>query len=198
MSDLTKEPNPVGRPSSYKSTYVDDVFKLSLLGATDKEVADFFSVCEATINTWKIQHPEFLESMCDGKLKADTQVAHKLYDKALGAEWIEQQAFKVRNQEKTGSFTEEIQIVDVKRVAPPDTQAISLWLRNRQGAKWRDKIDHEHTGKDGEAIEIKDVTAIEFARRAAFLFAQASKELENGNQRTDDGLQGQEEASKAD
>ena len=29
---------------------------------------------------------------------------------------------------------------------PPDTQAISLWLRNRQPRKWRDKHEVEHMG----------------------------------------------------
>lgn len=55
---------------------------------------------------------------------------------------------------------------------------------------------HEMTGKDGGPIETKDITGMEFARRAAFLFAQASKELENGNQRTDDGLYQEKEKPK--
>ena len=29
---------------------------------------------------------------------------------------------------------------------PPDTQAASLWLRNRQPAKWRDRQEVNHTG----------------------------------------------------
>jgi hypothetical protein len=36
---------------------------------------------------------------------------------------------------------------------PPDTQAASLWLRNRQKAKWRDRV--EHTGADGGPIEYR-------------------------------------------
>jgi hypothetical protein len=30
---------------------------------------------------------------------------------------------------------------------PPDTNAASLWLRNRHPQRWRDKIEHEHTVK---------------------------------------------------
>jgi hypothetical protein len=37
------------------------------LGATDREVAEFFNVSEQTPNTWKHVHPEFLESL---KLRA--------------------------------------------------------------------------------------------------------------------------------
>lgn len=176
---MSEESNPVGRPTEYNSSHVQDVFKLALLGATDAEMAEFFNVSEVTVNAWKKKHPEFLKSMQEGKLKADTQVAHKLYDKALGAEWVEQQAFKVRNQSESGVFTEDVKVVEVKRVAPPDTQAISLWLRNRQGGKWRDKVDHEHSGKDGKPIDVL-VTPVDFARRAAFLFAKASQEIEKG------------------
>ncbi|QQK04772.1 terminase [Burkholderia anthina] len=32
-----------------------------------------------------------------------------------------------------------------------------FWLKNRQPAKWRDKIDHEHAGKDGGAIQFQRV-----------------------------------------
>lgn len=174
------EPNPVGRPTDYKPSYVEDVFKLSLLGATDKEVADFFDVSESTINKWKLDYPKFSESMRSGKLKADTEVAKKLYDKANGAEWIEDFATKCKTityeNGKKVLETEEIQVTPVRKAAPPDTQAISLWLRNRQGAKWRDKIDHELTGKDGGPVDITDKTAVtEAARAIAFLFANADR-----------------------
>ncbi|MOA55620.1 hypothetical protein D3C78_1794470 [compost metagenome] len=43
---------------------------------------------------------------------------------------------------------------------PPDTPAASLWLRNRQPAKWRDKIQTEHSGPDGGPIQAR--VAIEF------------------------------------
>jgi hypothetical protein len=45
--------NKVRRPTKYKSEYVQDVEKLCKLGATDKDLADFFSVNEGTINEWK-------------------------------------------------------------------------------------------------------------------------------------------------
>ncbi|AOJ31413.1 hypothetical protein [Burkholderia metallica] len=32
-----------------------------------------------------------------------------------------------------------------------------FWLKNRQPAKWRDKVDHEHAGKDGGAIQFQRV-----------------------------------------
>ena len=46
---------------------------------------------------------------------------------------------------------------------PPETAAASLWLRNRDPARWRDRI--EHTGADGGPIVV--ASALEEARRRA-------------------------------
>jgi len=167
------QPNPVGRPTKYKPEFTEQAFKLSLLGATDKELADFFEVCEDTVNEWKDKYPEFSVSIQEGKIKADYNVAHKLYDKARGAEWFEEQAFKVKkkwyNENGKPEEEERVVTVPVKRAAPPDTQAISLWLRNRQGGKWRDN-QHVEVNNTGSIVHIsadlsglfgliKDVTA---------------------------------------
>ena len=43
----------IGRPSKYKEEYCEQAEKLARLGATDKEMADFFGVTEQTLNNWK-------------------------------------------------------------------------------------------------------------------------------------------------
>lgn len=148
-----------GRPSLYKREYCEQVYKLSLLGAKDKEVADFFEISESTLNLWKLEHPEFSESMQDGKTKADTEVAAKLYGRAIGAEWIEEQAFRV----KTGQHTEKVEIVQVRRAAPPETAAITRWLTNRQRDKWaeRTEVNTNHTFAQMPTIKVGG-SAIEF------------------------------------
>ena len=78
--------NQVGRPSKFRQEYVEQAFKLCLLGATDAELGRFFDVDERTINNWKESHPEFLQSLKDGKEQADARVAQSLYRKALGWE----------------------------------------------------------------------------------------------------------------
>lgn len=141
-----------GRPSSYNPDYAVHVEKLCLLGATDYDIAIFFDVCEATVNNWKHEHPEFLESIKKGKTVADAHVASKLFERASGAEWIEDQAFKLKkvhydDKGKKVMETEEIVTVPVRRAAPPDTVAGIFWLKNRKAAEWRDKHEHEHSGK---------------------------------------------------
>lgn len=153
-----------GAPTLYLESYNNQAYKLALLGCTDNEISEFFDISASTLNNWKIEFPKFLESIKDGKVKADAEVATKLYDKAIGAEWVEEQAFKI----KQGKDFEVIEIVKVKRTAPPDTGAASLWLRNRRAKPnktqadslgWNEKFINELSGKDGQPIETKDLTA---------------------------------------
>ena len=137
-----------GRPSLYREEYAEQAYKLCLLGATDKELADFFGVVETTVNNWKKDHAAFLESITRGKMAADADVAEKLYHRALGYSHAAVKIFMPAGADKPiyADYTEHY---------PPDTQAASLWLRNRQSGKWRDKQDHEHTGKDGGPMVIR-------------------------------------------
>lgn len=73
----------MARPSSYKPEYAEKAMEFCLLGATDKEMADIFGVSEQTLNTWKKEHPEFLESLKEGKEMADGKVARALYLQAI-------------------------------------------------------------------------------------------------------------------
>ncbi len=77
----------IGRPTAYKKEYAEQAMRLCLLGATDQEMAGFFSVSEQTINTWKGKHPSFLESMRKGKIEADANVAERLYERAIGSDF---------------------------------------------------------------------------------------------------------------
>lgn len=134
-----------GRPSKYDPAKTpEQAYKLCLLGATDKELADFFGVSEQTLNNWKSQHPEFLESLNRGKVDADARVAQSLYHRALGYEHPDTD-IRVVNGEIVMTPT-------VKRY-PPDTVAAIFWLKNRQRGKWRDKIEHDHGGQADNPIK---------------------------------------------
>ena len=113
-----------GRPSSYKPEYAQKAFKLALLGCTDAQIAGVFDVSETTVNNWKLQHPEFFESLKSGREDADGEIAHSLYSRAKGY------------ATEDGKFV------------PPDTTACIFWLKNRQSMRWRDKqeVQTEQTG----------------------------------------------------
>ena len=135
---------PAGRPSEYDPDKTPkQAKKACLMGATDKDLADFFSVSETTINNWKIQHPEFLESIKEGKDVADAKVAKSLYERALGYEHPEVHV---------SNYQGKITLTDLTKRYPPETTAGIFWLKNRQPDKWRDR--REVTGAGGKPIEM--------------------------------------------
>lgn len=138
-----------GRPTEYKPEYAEQAEKLCKLGATDKELADFFVVTETTINNWKLAHPEFVESLKKGKVLADANVASKLYHRAIG---YDHEAVKIFADPKTGAE----QIVPYTEHYAPDTTAAIFWLKNRQPTKWRDKHETslEHSGELHQKVEL--------------------------------------------
>jgi hypothetical protein len=126
------ERRSVGRPTLFRDEYVEQAYKLCLLGATDAELADFFEVCERTINTWKEDYPEFLQSLKAGKASADAAVAESLYKRALGYS---------HPDVHISNFQGMITVTDIVKHYPPDTGAAFIWLKNRQPHKWKDKVE---------------------------------------------------------
>lgn len=141
-----------GHPTLYRPEYADQAMKLCLLlGATDKNLAEYFDVDVDSIYEWKKVHPEFSDALRAGKHVADANVAHSLYSRAVGARHVIHQAIKVRKTKyddkgKKVSENEEIVTVPVEYEEAPETNACSLWLRNRSPKHWRDKVDVDVTG----------------------------------------------------
>ena len=141
--------NAIGRPSKYKEEYNDQAYKLCLLGHTDAELASFFDVSEQTINAWKHEHPDFLESLKKGKEIADGNVISSLYHRANGYSHPE-----VDIKVIDGAIVQ----TELVKHYPPDATSAIFWLKNRQPKKWRDKQVTEHEG--GITIETKGMDDI--------------------------------------
>lgn len=141
-----EEKNKGGRPSAYTERYAEQALKLTRLGATDAELANFFDVSEQTINAWKHAHPQFLESVKAGKVLADAEVADKLFKRATG---YEQKAVKISSnpagEEHVTEYTERF---------PPDTTAAIFWLKNRRPDLWRDRHDLNHGGQVDNPMQV--------------------------------------------
>jgi len=163
-----------GRPSKYKPEYCKQAKKLAFLGATDKELADFFEVEEKTINNWKKEHPEFLQSLNEAKAEADAIVVKSLFKRAIGyshpaVKIFQRNTFRKKlaplnedmpEEEDAIEDTDEMSdalVVPYTEYYPPDTTACIFWLKNRDRENWRDKIDQEVTGKDGGPIQYEQV-----------------------------------------
>jgi hypothetical protein len=162
---------PAGRPTEYDPAKLRQITMLAELGATDVEVAEFLEVDERTIYRWKLNFPEFCQALKLGKDAADDRVEKSLYRRALG---YSHDAVKIVADAKTGESLS----VPYTEHYPPDTTACIFWLKNRRREQWRDKLDHELTGKDGGAIETKDVSDLDLCRRWLLLLRKAEIEAE--------------------
>jgi len=125
-----------GRPTKFKPEYLEQAYKLCLLGATDEEMADFFGVRVTTIDNWKKKRKKFLGAVKRGKIAADANVAESLYKRACGYEHPEDKIFCTDGNVTTVATTKHY---------PPDTAAAFIWLKNRAG--WTDKRDVNLSGE---------------------------------------------------
>lgn len=167
MSDETtpRKKHAGGRPSKFRPEMVEQARKLCLLGATDREIADFFKVDVATIYRWKADNEQFCDALKVGKEAADSRVERSLYQKALG---YSHDAVKIFADPKTGAE----QIVPYTEHYAPDTTAAIFWLKNRKPAEWRDR--QELTGADGKDLIPEQLSDIEYARRLAFILQKGA------------------------
>lgn len=123
---------PRGRPSAYQPAFVAQAKKLAKLGATDIEIADFFGVSERTLNSWKHENADFLQSLKAGKKESDERVERSLFRRAVGYEHDAVKIFLNREGKPVK--------VPFRELVPPDTTACIFWLKNRDQKNWRDKI----------------------------------------------------------
>lgn len=153
---------PGGRPTNYRPEYVEQVLKYALLGLKDSEIAPLFDISEATLNNWKNEYPEFLESIKEGREKADANVAKSLYHRAKGYMVKEVTYEKIENKKEAEEGMEvtdegELEIdpdtnemykkkVVVKEVVP-DVWAQRFWLMNRHRDKWTERSEVKTTGE---------------------------------------------------
>lgn len=139
------EQNVGGRPTKYEVKFNKQAYRLALLGCTDAEMAAILDVSESTFNLWKLTYKRFSESIAKGKSEADAKVAEALYKRACG---YSHKAVKFATFE--GQITDSQEYIEHYA---PDTNAASLWLRNRQPKKWRDKPEVENGNNGGLTLD---------------------------------------------
>lgn len=133
-----------GRPSLYRDEFPELARKHCLLGATDDNLASLFNVSVATINAWKIEHSEFLESLNAGKAEADANIAERLYQRAMGYSHPAVKVFLYQGAPVVVPYTEHY---------PPDTTAAIFWLKNRKKEQWRANVTDDDPGDGGIVIK---------------------------------------------
>lgn len=138
MAETTaKKPATGGRKSLFKPEYVEQARKLALLGAIDREIAEFFGITDRGFRKWKLAHPELMEALTVGKEVADNRVERSLYQRAVG---YSHNAVKVMHHKGVPV------VIPYTEHMAPDVVACIFWLKNRRRSEWLDKFDHEHRG----------------------------------------------------
>ena len=148
-----------GRSSRYKGPATDKLaYELCMLGLTNEALAEALGVHKGTLYEWLKKHDSLADACKAGREIADAQVAIALYKRACGYSCEETKAFVIDGR---------IETVQVEKHYPPDTMAASLWLRNRQPQKWRDRQPEEIEASapkvivvpHGAPVHTPDVTA---------------------------------------
>jgi hypothetical protein len=136
---------PVGRPTDYRPEYIDDAREMAEAGFTDQQMMDFFGCSKPTFYRWQKRFPEFRNAIKVAKEGPDDEMERSLFHRGKGYEWTEQQAFKLKEvswEDGNKVERERVEVVDVRRVVPPDSTAAIFWLKNRRG--WKDKSEVDH------------------------------------------------------
>jgi len=152
----------VNNRCKYDSSIIDNrVYKLCLLGATDKDIVEIIGITESTFNEWKKQYPSLSESIKRGKRDADANVAESLYKKATGT-------FRTREVKETVDEKGNVkETVTTEKENMPDTIAQIFWLKNRDPNRWKDKqeVDNNINIKTLQILppedDIKELTEAE-------------------------------------
>lgn len=162
-------PKKRGRPTDYREEYAEQAKKLCmLLGATTPKLAQFFGVATSTVDRWMVEIPAFSEAVRAGKEIADTEVAHSLYQRAVGYEHDAVKILQFQGSPVVVPYTE--------RYAP-DTEAAKWWLKNRQREVWRDRFEVETRSPLAGIDDDKLARLIKFAERLEELEAGQEPKL---------------------
>lgn len=155
----------LGRPTLYRPEYDAQAMKLCDLGATNKDLAEFFDVSERTIEEWQVRIESFAEASRVGKHHADEKVKASAYKLAKGYSYIEQQAIKVRD--KGGG--ERVEIVEVERHVPPNAMMQAKWLAVRGNKEFAEKTQIEHSGEVKQGLDVTTMNAVQREAYRKFL-----------------------------
>jgi hypothetical protein len=109
--------------SKFQSGYIEQARRLAdQFNATDDEIATFFGVSRRTLLRWKLDFPEFAEALSLGKSGPDERVKAKLYQRAVGYDYIAEEVFQYQGKIIRAKVTKHV---------PANVAAGIYWTRNR-------------------------------------------------------------------
>ncbi len=137
----------MARPSKFNESIREKILDLYKKRKTDDQVAEIIGVSSRTISNWKGKYPTFLQAIKEMKQIADDLVEASLFSRAAGYSHVEEKIFIVEGKVK--------RVKTVKHY-PPDTTAMTFWLKNRQPEKWRENYEldiHDMDKKSDQELD---------------------------------------------
>lgn len=110
------------------------------LGISEKEIAKKLGVSYSSFREYKKKHLALFGTCANTKSVVDAMVVEALLKNAIGYTFKEQQAIKVKNEyyDEQGRkcYKESVEVVEIEKVKPPETQAGTFWSINRDPEHW--------------------------------------------------------------
>lgn len=170
-----------GPKTVFTNKQLSNVTLLSQLSATNDQIAIFFGVHVDTIRNWE-KHEDYRIARIEGGLNADMKVAASLYKRAIGFQYEEIEAIRVKGT--NGKEDKNFIIKVTTKTVHGDVKAQTTWLSNRQRDNWTvaHRMDMVHTGKiEHIHNSLNDIPIDELSVKAQnLLFEITSKQLSNG------------------
>ena len=110
-------------------------------GLTEAQIAKNLGIIKNTLNTYKNQHHDFLDSLRRGRQVCIAEIENALVKTALGFEYEEVKTYIKDEGGRIVKYTEK-----TRKYHPPHVGACSILLKNKDKGNWSDnpmKIDLE-------------------------------------------------------
>lgn len=134
---------------AYHTSFPRVVYNLAFRGDTDADICGVLGVSESTFYRWLNLHDGLRENLdqgrVDGGVGADAAVETALHARAVGYVAKDQVVKFVPLKDEKGKPTGEFKtiVAEVDRIYPPDVGAAEFWLSNRQGHRWKRRVEHQ-------------------------------------------------------
>lgn len=139
------------------------VAKIIALAESDEysqaELARIVGITPDTFSDWKTRYPEFLdayEKACERLTEKRLVECRKSLTKLINGYNAEETVTEYVNDDK-GKPAVRFQRVVEKHI-PPSLGAIIHYQSNKDPENWQNKQRLEHTGKDGEELQLRPLT----------------------------------------
>lgn len=151
------------RSATFLPETPDVVRAIAMQGVTDDELAWMFGLDPKIIQGWRKMYSDFDAALEEGRTIADLEVIQALHKKAVGTKITKDVPIKVKRAKGRGHFVEEVEVHTITEEIPPETNAIKVWLYNRDPERWGDRTTHRHTGggKDEPPIGVRHESKME-------------------------------------